>query len=108
MNYSPDEPTYRCRVCYDKGFVSRPFKSCSTAWFCGCDAGSPRESGYWFEKRYPAGPTGRRLSSESGKRQLDEYLFANPEQRAWLPDALEALRIRYEDARKRKLEGDTE
>jgi hypothetical protein len=102
------ERTFSCLDCMDQGFLVRlrwvvklrGWYSC--AWYCDCDKGRRGEAGYWFGTCYPHDGA-QRVINESGERELDTYLRRSPEKRAWLPDAIGALRLRYEESRKRKL-----
>ena len=104
----PDEPATRgCGDCLDNGYVSHGFRSCQVSWFCDCSIGRSAEAGHWFSKVYQREGE-RRSHSGQGQKQLAEYLSARPEQRFWLLPAIERLRVRFENERKRKLEATDE
>lgn len=102
------ERYYGCADCLDQGLVShlrwvvKLRGWYGAAWYCGCQRGRAMESGYWFGTVYPW-EGNQRVTSEQGERELEAYLRAKPDRRAWLGDAIEHLRTKYEEARKRKL-----
>lgn len=110
----PDEPANRkCGDCFDSGFVSRDRKTkfgvSRVAWFCDCERGRVKEIYHWFNLCFPRSrpydvSDMNRRRDDAGENELREYLSANPLQRRWLPDAIEARRRRHEDERKRKTE----
>jgi hypothetical protein len=101
------ERRIECLTCLDMGFTSsvvwkvRVRGWYSQAWYCDCDNGRRQEAGYWFGVCYPVHEN-RRVNSPRGQRELDTYLRAKPDRRPWLPDAVEQLRLAYEEAKKRK------
>jgi len=69
-----DERTYRCAVCFDRGFVPQG----RGVWFCTCDLGTLGEAGYWRRTRTPQ-DRGRRTHSVIGQRQWEEYAERHPQ-----------------------------
>jgi hypothetical protein len=102
------EPTYSCPDCLGTAYVSHErstkFGLVTVSWFCDCDKGRIREVYYWFDALHPMSGGHRASKSPAGEKELREYLSANPLQRRWLPDAIEARRKRHEDERKKKLQ----
>ena len=102
----PQEPLYRCAVCLDNVFVEKEITRygdrCLVAWFCDCETGRRAQAGHWFDKSFPR-VANHREESPAGQAALRAYLVAQPLERRWLPDAVEALRLRYEQERRRHL-----
>jgi hypothetical protein len=106
-----EEPTYKCPDCLDRAYVIREgtkkFKHsgvvrCMVAAWCDCHAGRAACAGYWFNQVYER-VQNTRVHSDEGRRRLAEHLDDEPLRRRWLPDAIEALRLKYEAERRRKL-----
>lgn len=112
MSHEPEPEV--CELCGGTGYTPprpRRFKSdsgklvpCKAVWFCDCTRGRTQEAGYWFRVCFPEREKGNRVQSLGGEAALREYLTANPLQRRWLNDAIEACRQRYMAEKKRAVE----
>lgn len=67
--------TVACLTCHDSGF--QPGRKYGV-WFCFvCEKGLLLEAGHWRKVRFPE-VRGRRIASTVGKREFEDYAFANP------------------------------
>ena len=103
----PEEAKYRCPDCLDNLVTERELTRfgdrCTVAWFCDCERGRRSQAGYWFDQLYPWGGD-RRHESGAGEDRYREYLAARPLEKRWLVEAVDHLRVKYEQERKRRLD----